>query len=568
MGEMNGSRNPAREPVAGATPADLNSGCAACAGGDGAAECPVTEATQNIGLCNTCQARVPATFVLREGQVWIRKDCPTCGATESLVSSDAAIWQGKRDLWQYVPVERVACKLNCDKCRIPHNPSLVFLDVTNRCNMNCPICIATIKGMGFEYHPPLEYFEKVFEHVGQFRPRPMVELFGGEPTMHPDLLEIIAIARRNGLKAKIVTNGVRLADEDYCRELCESNARVNFAFDGRSPEIYERLRRNRWAYEKKMQGLENLKKYSRRKQSIIACCARGINDDYMGDLIQMCHEFGGTISELGVIPLTENWPEGEFEVQERTTMEDVEKILAESVAGGNVEFVPAGFVYGFRKARPFFRGDSPSETLILGGVHPNCESVALLASDGEQYRSLNHFLKMPLSKVAAEVLRLTRRIEPKLDRLDPKNRWDRLRGQLLILRTFTPLAFRALDVNRYTKDRPLGTILRILAGLARGERDRDVFYRHLKIHRVLRLAVLPFEEAHSIDGARMENCKAVFAYENVETGEIETIPACTWYLYRNPILKGISEKYGVVGKAKADGGDPKAGAERSEVAVQ
>ncbi len=559
-----GDRPPGR--VADQAPADLRAGCPSAAGGGG--ECPVKESTENVGLCNTCQARVPATFVLRDGQVWIRKDCPTCGSTESMVSSDAAVWKGKRDLWQYVPVERVACKLNCDKCRIPHNPSIVFLDVTNRCNMNCPICIATIKGMGFEYHPPLAYFEKVFEHVGKFRPQPMVELFGGEPTMHPDLLEIVGLARRNGLKAKIVTNGVRLADEDYCRKLCEARARVNFAFDGRSPEIYERLRRNRWAYEKKMQGLENLKKYSTRKQSIIACCARGINDGYMADLVRMCHEFGDTISELGVIPLTENWPEGEFEVQERTTMEDVEKVLAESVPGGDVEFVPAGFVYGFRKARPFFRGEGPSETLILGGVHPNCESIALLASDGEQYRSINHFLKMPLSRVASEVLRLTRRIEPKLDRLDPTKRWDRLRGQLLILRTFAPLVLRALDVERYTKDRPLGAILRILAGLARGERDRDVFYRHLKIHRLLKLAVLPFEEAHSIDGARMENCKAVFAYENVETGEIETIPACTWYLYRNPILKRISEKYGVAGRPKEDGEGAASDAERSEAAVQ
>jgi len=38
-------------------------------------------------------------------------------------------------------------------------------------------------------------------------------------------------------------------------------------------------------------------------------------------------------------------------------------------------------------------------------------------------------------------------------------------------------------------------------------------------------------------------CGAGFAYEDVDTGEIKTIPACTWWLYNKPILKKIAEKY-------------------------
>jgi uncharacterized radical SAM superfamily Fe-S cluster-containing enzyme len=221
----------------------------------------------NLGLCNQCRARVPAEFFTRDGGTWIRKHCPTCGDNESLVSSDAAVWQAKRDLWHYVPTEPVACTLNCDRCKVDHTPNLVFLDVTNRCNMNCPICIATIRGMGFDFNPPLDYFEKIFAVISKFDPKPMVELFGGEPTVRDDLLEIIDIGRKYGLKPRVVTNGIRLADEDYCRKLCERGVRMRFAFDGRSPDIYERLRNNRGAYEKKIKALENLKKYSRRKHA-------------------------------------------------------------------------------------------------------------------------------------------------------------------------------------------------------------------------------------------------------------------------------------------------------------
>ena len=58
--------------------------------------------------------------------------------------------------------------------------------------------------------------------------------------------------------------------------------------------------------------------------------------------------------------------------------------------------------------------------------------------------------------------------------------------------------------------------------------------------------MLPFEEQHSVDAARMESCKAVFAYEDPADGKVKTIPACLWYPYRNAYLQKLSEKYGVV----------------------
>ena len=63
---------------------------------------------------------------------------------------------------------------------------------------------------------------------------------------------------------------------------------------------------------------------------------------------------------------------------------------------------------------------------------------------------------------------------------------------------------------------------------------------------MVRVAVLPIEEQHSIDAARLRSCKAVFAYEDVDDGTVKYFPACSWYPYRNPLLKKISQKYGVV----------------------
>ena len=63
---------------------------------------------------------------------------------------------------------------------------------------------------------------------------------------------------------------------------------------------------------------------------------------------------------------------------------------------------------------------------------------------------------------------------------------------------------------------------------------------------MIRVAMLPFEEEHSIDAARLENCKGVFAYEDIEAGKVRYMPACLWYPYRNERLEKLSKKYGVV----------------------
>ena len=60
----------------------------------------------------------------------------------------------------------------------------------------------------------------------------------------------------------------------------------------------------------------------------------------------------------------------------------------------------------------------------------------------------------------------------------------------------------------------------------------------------LRVVIIPLEEQHSIDSQRLKTCRVGSVYENVETGKIEVIPHCTWYPYRNPILRQIADKYG------------------------
>jgi uncharacterized radical SAM superfamily Fe-S cluster-containing enzyme len=500
----------------------------------------LTVASTNFGVCNQCRKRVAADHVVREGKVYLRKSCPDCGPTEALVSSDADRWRLKRQMCHFeegaIPLH---CSLQCETCGYQHNPRMVFLDVTNRCNMNCPICIANIPGMGFEFHPPLSYFEHILAELGRRDPKPLVQLFGGEPTVRDDIFQILDIARSNGLDARIVTNGLKLADEEYCKRICDYKVHVLLAFDGNDPAIYQRLRQNPGAHAKKLKALENLARFSRHKNTIMCCVARGINDQHMRGLIDFCHENRSSIKCLHFIPLTETWEEGEFETGISTTTEDVEQIIDDAFPEDPVEFIPAGLTEHLRKAAKFFG----VLKLKFGGAHPNCESAGLLVSDGRRYWPLSHYLKMPLDEVAEQIVSRCESLDPLLSRLDPQKGLQRLRGRLAVLRAFAGLGLRAVDLRAVLKGNRLLAALKILGGMMVGKSLRTQIRKHGNAHDVMLMVVLPFEEYHSVESARLQNCWTGFVYEDPDSNEVKTIPVCMWGTYKNDLQRGIAEKY-------------------------
>ena len=173
----------------------------------------------NYGFCNNCKRKVPVKRVERDGKVYLEKNCKDCGLTSNIISSNARQYFRKRNSdIDYKP--RIECKINCTSC-LHKVPAILFLDLTNRCNMNCPICISNTPAMKFVYDPPFEYFEKILRHFAKVYPPPSIELYGGEPTMRKDLFKIINLAKELHMSTRLITNGLKLADQEYCKKLLE-----------------------------------------------------------------------------------------------------------------------------------------------------------------------------------------------------------------------------------------------------------------------------------------------------------------------------------------------------------
>ena len=492
----------------------------------------------NRAICMTCKKVVTAHHEERAGQVLLIKECPDCGPEEVIVSTNSRRYQEKREMMGYEGEAQKTCYLNCTECAQHKAPSLVFIDTTNRCNMNCPICLANIPAMGFRFDPPMEYFEKIFEVLSKRTPKPKIQLFGGEPTVRQDLIDIITIAKKKyGLSARVVTNGLKLADEEYCRKLVATGSQIMFSFDGTDAEANNRTRKHSTAIEKKIKALDNLKKL--RKSKVTIMCTVGVDTNGKGlrDLYDFCHERRDFIAALDMIPLTATWGPEQVDAK-NTTIEDVERLAAEAVPG--LEFFSAGAFYKLRLLRETFN----LGRITFGGAHPNCEAVSLLVSDGEKYQPLTHYLKGGFNDAVRDLLALDASMDETLKTSLIAKLFGQSGRKFVYGWNLWRLGRKHLNTREIFGGAAFPKIAKIAWGKLKGIKTKTLLRANTKCHGILRLIVLPFVEPVCVEAARLVDCPAAFAYEHPLTREIKFMPVCAWPIYKNDVLRQTAKRYG------------------------
>lgn len=96
-----------------------------------------------------------------------------------------------------------------------------WLTINRVCNLRCQWCYAKMKGFSRKDNMTLETVEaavKVYKDL----PMENVILIGGDPTVHPQLVEIIRMIRENGLKPLLLTNSLKLANKEFLERTIEA----------------------------------------------------------------------------------------------------------------------------------------------------------------------------------------------------------------------------------------------------------------------------------------------------------------------------------------------------------
>jgi len=266
-------------------------------------------------LCPECAAVLVGRCFVEDGAVYMEKWCPEHGHVRDCLSRDVALY-AKAAWWSFREhpgvarphvTDGAACPSNCGLCnQHMSTTTLGQIDLTNRCNLSCPICFANAGATGQVLELSFVQAVEHLQHLRDLRPTPAtaVQFTGGEPTIHPDFLKIISTANAMGFShVQIATNGLRMADEAFARAAHKAGLHtVYLQFDGVGEAPHRQTRNRPGLWEAKLATIENCRKLGM-KICLVPTILRGVNDDQVGEIFRFALENIDVISGISYQPV-------------------------------------------------------------------------------------------------------------------------------------------------------------------------------------------------------------------------------------------------------------------------
>lgn len=247
-----------------------------------------------ISLCPECLTRIDAKIILKDNKIYVLKNCVKHGEYEEILEENAEYYLGRMlynkpgSISKIQTVRKDNCPFDCGLCPEHEQHTCIgLIEVTNDCDLKCPVCYAR-SGNGIPL--TMKKIEKMLDLYldSEYGNAEILQISGGEPTTHPDIIEIIKLARKKKVKYVMLnTNGLRLAeDEEFVKELSQfvGGFEVYLQFDGFNEETYKHLR-GRPLLAVKQKAIANLEKY-KIPITLVATIERGINDKEIGKIIE------------------------------------------------------------------------------------------------------------------------------------------------------------------------------------------------------------------------------------------------------------------------------------------
>lgn len=250
-----------------------------------------------LSICSTCFRKVEAKTIFMDNKVFMLKRCPEHGSEKVLIADDVDYYRRCREVFIKAPEMPLVyntpvkwgCPYDCGLCSDHEQHScLSLIEVCDACNLTCPICYA-----GSGTHRPefrsLEQIESMMDAVVRNEGSPdVVQISGGEPTLHPDFFAIMDMAKARPIRHLMLnTNGIRIAqDADFAERLAGymPNFEIYLQFDSleRAPLMDLRGADLRQIREKALERLNQHKVST----TLVVTVKKGVNDNEIGRIIE------------------------------------------------------------------------------------------------------------------------------------------------------------------------------------------------------------------------------------------------------------------------------------------
>src|SRR6476620_6977177 len=314
-------------------------------------ERPYTYYDFTLSLCPQCLKRVDAKIVFENNNVFMLKSCSEHGFHKVLIATDVEYYKNIRNYNKpsEIPLKfntktHYGCPYDCGLC-VDHEQHgcLTIVEITDRCNLSCPTCYA-MSSPHYGRHRTLAEIEAMLDAIVANEGEPdVVQISGGEPTIHPDFFAILDLAKTKPIKHLMVnTNGIRIAkDFEFAKRLHSymPDFEIYLQWDSFKPDALEQLR-GKDLTAVRLQALEHLNQLNL-STTLVVTLQKGLNDDEIGKIIdfavqQPCVR-GVTLQPTQIAGRTQNFDPA----TDRITLTDVrQKILEQTTLFNENDLIP------------------------------------------------------------------------------------------------------------------------------------------------------------------------------------------------------------------------------------
>jgi uncharacterized radical SAM superfamily Fe-S cluster-containing enzyme len=279
--------------------------------------------------------------------------------------------------------DAATCPFDCGLCSMHTSHSgLANVDLTNRCNLTCPVCFANANAAGYVYEPDLEQVRTMLTALRSEKPVSgrIVQFSGGEPTIYPHFFEAIRMAKELGFShVQIATNGIKFTDLEFAQRAKEAGLHsLYLQLDGVSDDVYLRTRGRR-LWETKLQCIENVRKAGL-KIVFVPTVVKGVNDHQVGDIVRLALENIDCLSGISFQPVSFTGRISRHELEaKRFTQSDVAHAIwrQTGIAHPLEDWFPLSCVVPFSRLISALRGELTTHL----SAHPHCSIGTYLFVD-------------------------------------------------------------------------------------------------------------------------------------------------------------------------------------------
>jgi len=239
--------------------------------------------------------RIDAKIVFEDGNVFMLKRCPEHGNSKVLIADDIEYYKNIRNYnkpsetpYTFNTKTHFGCPYDCGLCPDHEQHScLTLIEITDRCNLTCPTCYA---GSSPHYgrHRTFDEVKTMLDTIVKNEKEPdVVQLSGGEPTLHPQFFEILDYAKSLPIKHLMInTNGIEIAkDFEFAKKLksYSPNFEIYLQFDSFNEDALMSLRGANLT-QIRTKALEHLNQLNL-STTLVVTLQKGLNDHEIGDII-------------------------------------------------------------------------------------------------------------------------------------------------------------------------------------------------------------------------------------------------------------------------------------------